>query len=172
MKPSQNIYSLGIDFGTESARTVLVDNVTAKIIATSVFQYDCGVIDRHLPHEGIPLPMNWALQNSFDWLYALERSVKSVLSQCEVKPESIIGIGVDFTSSTILPTTRDGTPLFQLERFRKEPHAWPKLWKHHAAQPQADRATKIAEQRSEKWLSRCGGRIDSEWIIPKALQML
>ena len=89
-----------------------------------------------------------------------------------VDPASVVGVGIDFTSCTILPTTSDGTPLCWLDEYRDRPHAYVKLWKHHAAQPQADRVTKVAAERDEPWLSRYGGRISSEWAFAKALQIL
>ena len=84
----------------------------------------------------------------------------------------MIGIGIDFTSCTMLPTTADGTPLCLLEELRDEPHAWVKLWKHHAAQPEADRINAVAAERGEPWLARYGGKISSEWFFAKALQIL
>ena len=87
-------------------------------------------------------------------------------------PATIVGIGTDFTASTPLPVTRDGTPLCRLARFTDRPHAYPKLWKHHAAQPQAERVTAVAAERGETWLARYGGRISSEWQFAKALQVL
>jgi L-ribulokinase len=89
-----------------------------------------------------------------------------------VEPASVIGIGTDFTACTVLPTLADGTPLSELERFRDRPHAYAKLWKHHAAQPHADRINALAEERGETWLARYGGRISSEWEFAKALQLL
>ena len=81
------------------------------------------------------------------------------------------GSGIDFTSCTVLPTTADGTPLCLQDEWRARPHAWPKLWKHHAAQPHADRLTELARERDEAFLSRYGGRISSEWYFPKLLQV-
>ena len=83
----------------------------------------------------------------------------------------MIGIGVDFTSCTVLPTTVDGTPLCLSNHWRARPHAWPKLWKHHAAQAQADRLTEVARERNEPFLARYGGRISSEWYFPKLLEI-
>ena len=85
---------------------------------------------------------------------------------------AIVGIGIDFTASTPMPVKRDGTPLCELDEFRERPHAYPKLWKHHAAQAQADRITELAAERGEPWLARYGGRISSEWQFAKALQVL
>ena len=72
----------------------------------------------------------------------------------------------------MLPTLADGTPLCELDDLRREPHAWVKLWKHHAAQPEADRINAVAAERGEPWLPRYGGRISSEWFFAKALQIL
>ncbi len=84
----------------------------------------------------------------------------------------VIGIGTDFTACTMVPTTADGTPLCELPEFAGEPHAYVKLWRHHAAQPQADRINELARKRSEPWLPRYGGLISSEWEFAKGLQML
>lgn len=165
-------YSLGFDFGTESARALLLDVETAQIIATTAYAYPHGVIDRSLPGSGKPLPPSWALQDPFDWLEALEETARGVIRQSKIDPESVIGIGVDFTACTILPTTIDGTPLCCLDTYREEPHAWAKLWKHHAAWSQCERINQLATERDEPWLKRYGGAICSEWVMPKALQML
>ncbi len=165
-------YTLGLDFGTESARAVLVDVASGETVATAVHPYTDGVIDDALPGSGLELPPDWALQNPSDWLSALETTIAAVLHESGTEPSSIIGIGIDFTASTVLPTTIDGTPLGTLDPFRERPHAWAKLWKHHAAQPQADRVNQLAAAREEPWLARYGGKISSEWLIPKALQML
>ncbi len=165
-------YTLGLDFGTESARAVLVDVATGKTVATAVHPYADGVIDETLPAGDRPLPPDWALQNPADWLAALETTIPAVLAESGIAPESVVGLGLDFTACTILPTTADGSPLCALEAYRERPHAWAKLWKHHAAQPQADRVNEVALARGEPWLARYGGKISSEWLIPKALQML
>jgi L-ribulokinase len=165
-------YALGLDFGTESARAVLVSVATGETVATAVQAYADGVIDEALPGDAEPLPSDWALQNPTDWLAALEATVLAVLAQSNAAPESVVGIGLDFTACTILPTIADGTPLCTLDAYRDRPHAWAKLWKHHAAQPQADRVNELAATRNEPWLARYGGKISSEWLIPKALQLL
>ncbi len=165
-------YTLGLDFGTESARAMLVDVATGATVATAVHPYADGVIDEALPGSDEPLPPDWALQNPADWLAALEATVTAVLSESGVAPESVVGLGLDFTSCTVLPTTAEGTPLCTLDAYRGWPHAWAKLWKHHAAQPQADRINDLAEARGEPWLARYGGKISSEWLMPKALQIL
>ena len=89
-----------------------------------------------------------------------------------VDPADVVGIGTDFTACTMVPTLADGTPLCELHRFADRPHAYVKLWKHHAAQPQADRINRLAEEREEPWLPRYGGLISSEWEFAKGLQVL
>jgi L-ribulokinase len=163
--------ALGLDFGTESARALLVDATSGEALASAVEPYPHGVIDEALP-SGVRLEADWALQDPRDWLTVLAALVPAVLRQGGVAPESVAGIGLDFTSCTLLPTVADGTPLCALEPYRNQPHAWVKLWKHHAAQPQADRVNALAANRNEPWLPRYGGVISAEWVLPKALELL
>jgi L-ribulokinase len=167
-------YTVGIDFGTASARALLVDVATGHEVATAVHEYGHGVIDRQLPLDGpvISLESDWALQDPADYVRALQVTIPKILAESGARPEEVIGIGVDFTSCTMLPTTADGTPLCEIAEFRRRPHAWVKLWKHHAAQPEADRINETAERLGEPWLPRYGGRISSEWFFSKALQIL
>ncbi len=165
-------YSVGIDFGTESARTVLVDLSNGEEVATAVFSYVDGVIDEKLPGTDIRLEPDWALQNPADYVRAVEVTVPQVLGESGVDGDDVIGIGIDFTSCTMLPTKLDGTPLCDLSEYRSNPHAWVKLWKHHAAQPEADHLNAVARELGEPWLSRYGGKISSEWFFPKVLQIL
>ena len=165
-------YTIGIDFGTESARAVLVDLADGAEVAAAVYPYSNGVIDDKLPGTNIRLEPDWALQDPADYVRAVETTVSQVLVQSGVSPERVIGVGVDFTACTMLPTLADGTPLCSLPQYRDNPHAWVKLWKHHAAQPEADRINAVARERKEPWLSRYGGKISSEWFFSKALQIL
>ena len=165
-------YAIGIDFGTESARAVLVDLSDGSELAEAVYAYADGVIDERLPGTDIRLEPDWALQNPQDYVRSVQQTVPQVLSAAGVSGEDVIGLGIDFTACTMLPTKADGTPLCALDEYRHEPHAWVKLWKHHAAQPEADRVNRVARERKETWLSRYGGKISSEWFIPKALQIL
>jgi L-ribulokinase len=163
---------VGVDFGTLSGRAVVVRVSDGAELADAVHAYGHGVVDRTLPATGKALPPDWALQMPGDWLDVLRSAVPEALAASGVDPSTVIGIGTDFTACTVLPTTPDGTPLCDLPQYRERPHAYPKLWKHHAAQPHADRINALAEQRSEKWLARYGGRISSEWEFAKALQLL
>ncbi len=166
--------ALGIDFGTESARAVLVDCGDGRELGASVERYAHSVIDDRLPRpdDDVELEADWALQHPGDYLESIRIAVPRLLAESGVAPEDVVGIGIDFTSCTMLPTLVDGTPLCMLEDLRREPHAWVKLWKHHAAQPEADRINAVAAERGEPWLSRYGGKISSEWFFAKALQIL
>ncbi len=166
--------AIGIDFGTESGRAVVVDVATGAELGTAVHAYANGVIDRRLPapDADVALDADWALQDPADYVATVRATVPAVLAATGVDPADVVGIGIDFTSCTMLPTTADGTPLCQVPELRREPHAWVKLWKHHAAQPEADRINALAAARGEAWLPRYGGRISSEWFISKSLQIL
>jgi L-ribulokinase len=163
-------YALGIDFGTESGRAVLVDCSDGSEVAASVYAYANGVLDERLPDSDVGLEPEWALQDPADYVRTLMHAVPEVLAG--IRPEEVVGVGIDFTSCTMLPTTADGTPLCELPDLGLRPHAWVKLWKHHAAQPEADEVNAVARSRGEPWLSRYGGKISSEWFFPKALQIL
>jgi L-ribulokinase len=163
---------VGVDFGTLSARAVVVRASDGAELGTGLGEYSCGAIERALPSSGRPLPPDWALQDPADWRAALGTAVRAALADAGTDPAAVAGIGTDFTACTVLPALRDGTPLCEVPGLRERPHAWPKLWKHHAAQPQADRVTEVARARGEGWLARYGGRISSEWQFAKALQVL
>ncbi len=165
-------YTIGIDFGTESGRAVLVDTSNGREIATAVHQYANGVIDQHLPGSDTPLPPDWALQDPNDYIEVIKQTIPAVLRQSGVRPEEVVGIGIDFTACTMMPAKKDGTALRNLPEFQNNPHAWVKLWKHHGAQPQADRINETARKMGEPWLELYGGKISSEWFFSKALQIL
>jgi L-ribulokinase len=167
-------YTVGVDFGTESGRAVLVDCADGRELATRVYRYRNGVIDERLPapDDDVRLEPEWALQDPEDYVRTFQETVPGLLAETGVDPRDVIGVGIDFTSCTMLPTLADGTPLCMVEALRREPHAWVKLWKHHAAQPEADRINEVAAERDEPWLARYGGRYSSEWFFAKALQIL
>ena len=165
-------YAIGIDFGTESGRAVLVDAENGEELAVHATPYPHGVIDRTLPGSGTPLANDWALQHPGDYLEVLRRSVPEVMRLSGVPADRVIGVGIDFTACTMLPVAADGTPLCLLEPYRGEPHAYVKLWKHNAAQEEANRLNAVAAERGEAFLPRYGGKISSEWMIPKIWQVL
>jgi L-ribulokinase len=162
-------YTVGVDFGTLSGRAVLVRVADGAEIASAEHEYPSGVIDSSL--NGTELPPDWALQDPDDWIEVLQHAVPAVLKESGVDPADVVGIATDTTACTILPARADGTPLCREPEFRERPHAWPKLWRHHAAQGQADRINKLAEERGESWLPRYGGRLSSEWELAKGLQL-
>ncbi|ROO89102.1 L-ribulokinase [Actinocorallia herbida] len=166
---TQPRYTVGVDYGTLSGRAVVVRVSDGAELGSAVHEYKHAVIDRALP-DGTPLGPDWALQSPADWLEVLRTAVPEAVAASGVDPADIVGIGTDFTACTVLPTTEDGTPLSDL--FPGRPHAWPKLWKHHAAQSQADRINALAAERGEAWLPRYGGKISSEWQFAKGLQLL
>ncbi len=165
-------YTIGVDFGTESGHAVLVDVTNGREIATAVYPYLHGVIDERLPGTEIPLEPDWALQDPQDYVRVFKNAIPAVLKESGVDAADVIGVGIDFTACTMLPVKADGTPLCDLTEFRDHPHAWVKLWKHHAAQPEADKINETARAMNQDWLDRYGGRISSEWFFSKTLQIL
>lgn len=165
-------YSIGLDFGTESVRVTVVDISDGRIAGQAVRNYRHGVIDRQLPSTGRPLPEDYALQHPGDWLEAMGEACREALAAGGAAPAAVIGVGVDFTSCTMLPALADGTPLCLLDGFAGEPMAWPKLWKHHGAKAECDRINEVARRRREPWLRRYGGTIGLEWFFPKLLETL
>jgi L-ribulokinase len=164
--------ALGLDFGTASVRALVVEVRTGKERGSAVADYSHGVIETALPGTGARLPHDWALQHPADWLEAIAKAVPQARAAAGVDRDAIVGLGVDFTSCTVLPVDAAGKPLCLDPAWAPRPHAWVKLWKHHAAQPQADRINALAAQRQEKFLADYGGRTSSEWLVAKALQVL
>lgn len=164
-------YVIGVDFGTLSARAVLVDTESKEEIAEAVYEYDHGVMDERLPC-GKPLPEGFALQHPEDYLKALGYTVRKALELSGKRREDIAAIGIDFTACTMISMDNEGTPLCLKEEFASEPHSYVKLWKHHGAQSEADEISELARARGERWIDVYGGRISSEWALPKILETL
>ena len=164
-------YVIGLDYGTLSGRCVLADAENGEEAAESVLNYAHGVMDEALP-DGQKLPPQWALQHPQDYLDVLKFTVRDVLRKANVTPEQVRGIGVDFTACTLLPVDADGIPLCCKPEWEHEKHAYVKLWKHHAAQGQADRINALAHNRGEEWIDAYGGKLSSEFALPKILQTL
>jgi L-ribulokinase len=163
---------VGIDFGTLSGRALVVRVADGAELGTATSEYEHGVMDETLASTGKPLPPDWALQDPADYTVALGEAVPAAVRDAGIDPGQVIGVATDFTASTCMPVLADGTPLCQLPGLAARPHAYPKLWKHHAAQPHADRINAVAHERGEKWIGRYGGKISSEWQFAKALQLL
>lgn len=165
-------YVIGVDYGTLSGRAVVVRVADGAELGTGVHEYRHAVMDTTLAATGAALPPEWALQDARDYVEVLQNAVPAAVRAAGIDPADVIGIATDFTASTPLPVTADGTPLSSLDEWRENPHAYVKLWKHHAGQGQADRINALAEERGEAWLPRYGGLISSEWEFAKALQLL
>lgn len=166
-------YVVGLDFGTLSGRAAIVRVSDGALMGTAVHAYPHGVMDRTLDAaDGQTLPPDFALQDPSDYLEALFASVPAALADSGVDPGDVIGIGLDFTSSTVVACKEDGTPVCELDEFAGDPHAWVKLWKHHGAVDQANRIVDLARERGEKWLARYGGVLSSEMLLPKVLETL
>lgn len=164
-------YTIGIDYGTLSARAILLNLKTGEEIAVSEYSYPSGVMEEYLP-SGKKLGIDWALQNPNEYVDAACQTIQDILQKSKVSPKDIIGVGIDFTSCTILPVKKDGTPMCNIDKYKEEPHAYVKLWKHHAAQYCADILNETAQKMGEEWLKLYGGKISSEWLIPKAMQIV
>src|SRR6056297_995630 len=153
---SQAPVALGLDFGTECVRAVLIDAAGSEL-GVGLANYPHGQILQTLPGTGRALPPRFALQCPKDWIESSAVAVRDALAAAAIDPASVVGIGVDFTSCTMLPAKRDGTPLCELDDFRDRIFAWPKLWKHHGAISETERMNEIAKQRGESFLNRYGG---------------
>lgn len=164
-------YVIGIDYGTLSARAVLMNTVDGTVVADSEYVYPHAILDdEYFP--GKTLKKTDAYQHPQDYLDALSVTVKGVLEEASVCPESVVGIGLDFTACTPLPVLEDGTPLCFMEEFRNEPQAYVKLWKHQSAQKEAAAITQAAEKTDAPWLQYYGGKISAEWFFPKLWELL
>ncbi|CAN5201635.1 ribulokinase [soil metagenome] len=172
MSHSDEQYVVGIDFGTLSGRAVVVRVSDGVELGSATHEYAHGVMDGALASTGAKLPPEWALQVPAAYLAVLPTALPAAVAAAGIDPAAVIGIGTDFTACTMIPTLSDGTPLNELPEFAGNPHAYVKLWKHHAAQPQADRINELAAARGESWLPRYGGLISSEWEFAKGLQLL
>ena len=160
-------YAIGIDYGTLSGRAVLVDIADGSEVASAVCEYPHGVMDTCLPC-GATLPPDYALQHPRDYIDVLTHTIPEIIK--DIDPKSIVGVGTDFTACTVLPVDADGVPLCFYPEFEENPHAYVKLWKHHAAQPQANTLNKLASNQA--WLRNYGGKISSEWAVPKVMEIV
>jgi L-ribulokinase len=164
-------YAVGVDFGTLSGRAVVVRVADGAELGIATHEYAHGVVEERLPGSDLPLPPEWALQVPDDYRDVLRQAVPAAVAAAGIDPADVVGIATDFTACTMVPTLGDGTPLCEVDGLADRPHAYVKLWKHHAAQGQADRINQLAADRGEAWLPRYGGLISSEWEFAKGLQM-
>jgi len=169
---SADTYVVGVDFGTLSGRALVVRVGDGAELGAAVAEYPHGVVDAELPGTGEKLPPEWALQVPADYVHVLRTAVPEAVRAAGIDPASVVGIATDFTACPMVPVLADGTPLCETAGFGSEKHAYVKLWRHHAAQGQADRINALAAERGEVWLARYGGAISSEWEFAKGLQIL
>lgn len=162
------MYAIGFDFGTETSRALLIDNETAEIIATTEVAYPHGVITKQLNDR--PLKNTMVLQNPKDYEWALKELTEQIVKETNISKEQIKGIGIDFTSCTVLPITNDFEPLMMRTEFSNNPHAYAKLWKSHSAHKEAE----IITERliDHPYLEKYGNIISSEWLLPKLLEII
>jgi len=163
---------IGIDYGTLSGRAVVVRVSDGVELGSATLDYPHAVMDTVLASTGAALPPEWALQVPQDYVDVLKSAVPAAVANAGIDPARVIGVGTDFTACTMVPTLADGTPLNEVPEYAGRPHAYVKLWKHHAAQAHADRINALAAARNESWLPRYGGLISSEWEFAKGLQLL
>ena len=164
-------YVVGVDFGTLSARALIVEAESGKAVAESTSEYIHAVLDKRLP-SGKLLKIGTALQVPSDYIKALSESVRAALEKSKINSEDVIGLGIDFTSSTVLSVFEDGTPLCESEKYKDEPHAYAKLWKHNTASKEAEDITRLAIERKEKFISIYGGKLSAELMLPKIFETL
>ena len=164
-------FAVGLDYGTESCRAVLLNLASAEVVTSSVYAYPHGVVDRTLPGSGERLPQSWALQYPGDYLNGLKTTVRAVVKESGVDPAEIGSLGIDTTACTLIPTAGQLRPLALDDKWQNNPYAWAKLWKDHSAQPQADRINMLGADRKEEFLKFYSGRLSSEWAFPKLLKL-
>ncbi|HWP30791.1 MAG TPA: ribulokinase [Fimbriimonadales bacterium] len=165
---SNTTYSIGLDYGTNSTRAILVNTATGEEVATAVWDYPSG-------EAGIltdPRDPNLARQNPRDYidgLYAVLTEIATSAKKAGIKPEQIVGIGVDTTASTPIPVDEQGIPLSFQERFKDNLAAQAWLWKDHTAHEEAASITERAKKMKRPFLAKCGGAYSSEWFWSKIL---
>ncbi len=158
-------YTIGLDFGTLSARAVMLDTADGSDLGVeSVFVYPHGVMTEVC---GKTLPEDYALQDPADYEAALEFLLCDIVKKSGAEPHQIVGIGIDFTSCTVLPVDKDCRPLCEYPEYKNEPHAYVKLWKHHGAEKYLDKINAAVATHGGDMLDCCGGVMASEFMIPK-----
>ncbi|MGW7898639.1 ribulokinase [Staphylococcus shinii] len=162
-------YSIGVDFGTGSGRAFLINTENGKIEGQYIKNYTHGTIEGTLGGE--KLPQSFALQNGNDYMEVIETGIPAILEKTDISPSEIVGIGIDFTSSTVIFVDEQMEPIHNKAGFQGNPHAYVKLWKHHGAQDEADLLFKTALEAKNRWLGYYGFNVSSEWMIPKIMEV-
>jgi L-ribulokinase len=168
-KKAEPAFAIGVDYGTNSVRALVVDAADGREISTAVFDYPSGEAGILLD----PRDPNTARQNPADYIEGFYRSVGRAVEQAasdpRFRPQRVVGIGVDTTGSTPLPVDRRGKPLALLPEFANNLAAQAWLWKDHTSHAAAAEITAKAKKAREKYLDKCGGVYSSEWYWSKIL---
>lgn len=162
-------YSIGIDFGTGSGRAFLINTENGEIEEQYIRNYTHGTIEGELGGE--KLPQNFGLQNANDYMEIIETGIPTIIEKANISVSEIVGIGIDFTSSTVIFVDEQMEPIHNKSGFQDNPHAYVKLWKHHGAQDEADLLFKTALEGKNRWLGYYGFNVSSEWMIPKIMEV-
>ena len=164
-------FALGVDYGTNSVRALIVDIATGEEVGTCVHNYKRG-------KDGIILDdkdANFARQDPHDYVEGLEVSVTGAIRDAQNKngfsADKIIGIGVDTTGSTPIPVDSDGVPLSFNNKFKDNPNAMAWLWKDHTGFAEAELINKKAREHTPDYTKYCGGIYSSEWYFSKILHL-
>ncbi len=163
-------FALGLDFGTNSVRAVIVDVQTGEEVGTYVHDYTRGK-DGIIEKPGDP---NFARQDPVEYIEGLEDSVKGAIEDASDHGDvaaNIVGIGVDTTGSTPIPVDESGMPLSFNKRFKNNPNAMAWLWKDHTSFAEAARFTEQAKRERVDYTRYCGGTYSSEWFFSKILHL-
>ncbi|MGA2220679.1 MAG: ribulokinase [Verrucomicrobiia bacterium] len=165
-------YSIGLDYGTNTVRCLIVDASNGREVGTAVWEYAHGTHGVILSRDP-----NLARQHPADYVTGAETTIKKALAQAKravksFKAEQIVGIGVDTTGSTPIPVDRNGRPLALDKRFARNPNAMAWLWKDHTGVAEAVEITERARQMRPQYLAKCGGTYSSEWFFSKVLHCL
>lgn len=161
-------YSLGVDFGSLSARAVLYNVSDGSYVHSAEAYYEHGIYETRHPYTGDPLPVSSALQRPEDFVKALEQSIKQVMQEAQVAPQDVIGVSVDCTSCSLISVDKDYKPLCWKAAYRTSRHSYVKMWKQHTAVREAEEISEKAGSEGDRF----GGKIMSEWGIPKILETL
>ncbi len=166
-----NRYVIGLDYGSLSGRALLVNVQTGEEVCESVMEYPHAIMSEQLP-DGTPLPKESAVQHPQDYLDVLSFVIRDVMKKAEIVPEQVVGIGVDFTSATVLPLDENLMPLCFHPEFQSHPKAYSTMWKDHTAAPQAALIDAVTEKTGDKHLAYLGGKCSAENGLAKVLSIL
>jgi len=166
-------YTIGLDYGTNSVRCVIVDTADGNELSTAIYEYETGEAGIILD----PADHNLARQNPADYLKGVAVVTKAAIAKAKKADKTfdakkIIGVGIDTTGSTPMPVDKDGTPLGMLREFKGNPNACAWLWKDHTSYAEAADITELAGKEHPEYLAKCGGTYSSEWFFSKILHCL